>query len=292
MNRAFAQRQFLAMTNIEFSSQRQLVVNNGIDVAYLIYQNYFVDNKQQFNRQLMEKSLNTLIPDKNAAGYAYLDWEGEQFYIICGYTNISIRDIRFKRVLNNFIEAIRYAKSLRPNLKWSYYSMPPQYYSTYVEGAEEAYFRAIAPLMMEMDFLAPSLYLFDEGKSVDVSFVAQQVDDYLKFSLEWGKKLNKPIYPFIWERFAPFVLGSRYQNPNKLMPVDFWKAYVKRVLTTKNFSNQVNGLFWWHCTDYLYKDRAGDPIITAEFSQVTDPYAYQNTVFQQYWDSIKSILGY
>lgn len=269
--------------------QTQFYKDNGIPPMYMLYQHNFVSsNGLAIDKKLMEKWMDKIIPDKVTPGYGILDWEGYIYNVIAGWQSVSATT--YKKYLNQFIAAIRYAKYLRPNIKWSIYFMPTYLYSQYAEGKVKSHDRRMA-LLKELDFLAPSLYQFYDYKTVSAGFVSQYIDANLKFSVELGLKLNKPVYCFVWHRYQPYVAGSGYANANMLIPVGTFSEAMTRMLNTKVFNKKIDGLIWWNCEDFLYENRYNDPILLNEYQNVTDISTYKKNVLLTYLGVLRSVLN-
>ncbi|MCE5174376.1 MAG: hypothetical protein ABFC90_03960 [Bacteroidales bacterium] len=285
LNAQFVQKILFKSEN---SYQDKFIIDNGLEEIFALSQNHFVnDDGLTFNKKLMETSMDRIIPNKSQSGFASLDWEGYPYDVIRGVKGVDADDPKNIAFLNAFIAALNYAKFLRPNMKWCYYSMPPVSYSKYKEGNLEWVERCM-PLLRAVDFLNPSLFLFYDGLDVDGMFVSQNIDAKIRYALELGKKLNKPVYPDVWQRYHP----RSQTNGNKLIEVSTFTEFIRKVLNTENLNNRVNGISWWHCIGYLYRNQAGDPVLEAEFANVTNLGVYQIDLFQKYLDSLKPLFNY
>ena len=277
--------QKLFFSGEDYAWQYQFAKDHGVQVAYLFYQKQFVNpDGLTFNKTLMENSVNKLIPDINEYGYAVLDWEGPIFHALAGW--VTVTPTVYQQYINQFIATIQYAKYLRPNIKWSFYNMPSFLYTRFSEEKTNAYHLKRLPLFKALDFLAPSFYLFFDGKTVEEEFVSQWFDDNLKYSLQLGLSLNKPTYCFVWNRWYP-----NYPNGNMLMDYTTYKKYISRIVNTQFLNSKPAGLIWWNCEEYLYSLRNSDPIIMNEYKNVTNPTTYKYNILQTYLDSTRAVMN-
>jgi len=275
----------LLFSGENYSWQTLFYQSNNIQPCYLLYQAQFVvDKSLNFDKKLMEKSMDKFIPDKNTTGYGVLDWEGNIFNIIAGYTTVTQKV--FDEHINEFIATLRYAKFLRPNIKWSFYAMPTYVYFKYAEGKSKTFDKRLL-LLRELDFLAPSFYVFYDGKTVPDAFSTQLIDANLSFALELASKLNKPVYAFVWHRYCP---GTNIINGNKIIDVVTFKAHISRILNTTNFNRKPTGIIWWNCEDFLAGTRTRDSVIMAEYKNVTDVELYKKNILKTYLDVINSVV--
>lgn len=276
---------------VENTVQRTILNDYALQRVYVIYKGAFVvGDGITFSKKRMKDYLNLVLPDKTASGYAVLDWEGYAYNIISGATIVT--DDIFQNALNSFIAAVNYAKYLRPNYKWSIYGMPTWLFYTYSLEKPLSHSRRIR-LFESLDFLAPSCYMFDRiNQTIAQKFAAQYIDNNIKYCLELGVKLNKPVYPFVWQRYQPYLEGYGYQNANMLIPRKDWIEYISRIVKTKIPTKNVDGVIWWHSMDFLYSIRTSSAILTEEFKNVTNVYTYQDTLFRNYYEAIKPVLVY
>lgn len=260
-------------------------VENNVEEAIILYQNNFVNSDGlTFNKKTMEKYVDAMIPDKDAYGYAILDWEGYIFNVIKG--TVSVSADTYKTYLYEFIKAIRYAKHLRPNIKWSLTGFPTMYYTQF--SLDKTNFQDVRlSLLKELDFLNPVYYMFYRDASVDDFFNSQYVYANIKYSIDLGIKLKKEVYPVIWHRYTPSIYKT---NDNLLMPYSVYKEYIKYVLNTTLYGKRVDGIVWWSCEDFLYKTRTSDPIIAEEYKNVTDYNAYRDNLMRSYLDTTRLVI--
>lgn len=272
----------LAQKRILFaaSGQTQLsfVKNNNLDIITLFYQNEFIaKDGETLNLKTFEKFLDQKIPNRNATGWAVLNWEGEAFNILKKPSHKKHNSIK-----RNFIKVIRYAKELRPNIEWSFYGLPfRQYWHTNNEWKSQN--QGIIDIFREMDFLAPSLYIMYLPNEVNRNLDENYIDQNIKLSLEYGNRLNKKVYPFIYHRNRT----RKPNNINELASDDQWRFYVNRILNIKFEGREIDGIIWWNSERVIYSTRSNSPALKKEFKDVKDIESYQFKLFNRYYDLIK-----
>ena len=259
--------------------QDLFVRKNNLQRIYIIYQGFFVLNgSSDFSKDLMKKSLDRIIPDKFQTGYATLDWEGVPYNILHGAKQVPKQV--YNEVLNKFIATILYAKELRPNIRWSFYGMPTIPYMEYEEGNEE-WAANLMPLLRNLDFFDPSLYLLNDRETFSETNTNFSSSSYLHYSLELAVIMNKPIFPFIWHR---------YSSNGALMSKELFRETMKDILSMQYQNRKVNGVVWWNCEPYLFDNKKDSKIISEEYKNVVDPAKYQIDLLQNYLNYIEPLI--
>lgn len=263
----------------ENGNQDSFIKKNNLQNVFVIYQNYFIPiDSTSFSKELMQKSLDRIIPNRQQIGYATLDWEGVPYNILHGAQQASQKE--YNTVLNAFIATIRYAKQLRPHIKWSFYGMPTMPYMQYKEGNEQ-WAANLIPLLINLDFFDPSLYLQNETVTLSETNNKFFIASYLHFSLELAVKMNKPIFPFVW---------NRYGSNNTKMTYEIFRDTLRAILNFRYQNKKVDGVIWWNCEPYLFSNKKNTPIIFEEYKNVTDPSKYQIDLLQNYFDAINNLF--
>jgi hypothetical protein len=262
----------------ENGAQDNFVTRNNLQKSYVIYQNFFIpDGSSGFSKELMEKSLDHIIPDKNQSGYAALDWEGAPYNILHGTQKASEQE--YNAVLNAFIATIRYAKQLRPNIKWSFYGMPTMPYMQYKEGNDQ-WAAKLMPLLRNLDFFDPSLYLQNANETLSDTDTKYYAASYLRYSLELAVKMNKPIFPFVWNRFSD----------NSMISYTKFTGTLKAILSMQYQNQKVNGVIWWNCEPNLFVNRKNSASLMNEYKNVTDPSKHQIDLLQNDLNAINPLF--
>jgi len=264
----------------ENDAQKVLMKNNGIENVFIIYQGSFVNNDGlAVNKRLLERYINKYIPNKLDSGYGILDWEG-QFYNTIAWSWNKVPPDQYKIILDKYIFVLKYVKMLRTKMKWSIYGIPPWINSTNAEDAVNLT-EGLIPLIRELDFLCPSIYLLADGKTIEENFANKYFDANMVYAIKLAKQLRKPVYTCVWHR---------YSN-NSLVAPTVYKKLINRINTTISDRIKGNGIIWWSCEDYLYTLNSKDSIIKNEYINVTDPKAYQMILLKNYIDSIKPLFN-
>jgi len=254
---------------------------NNLQNVFVVYQGYFVNPKtSKLDSNIFKKYIDSLIIDKNAVGFAVLDWEGEPFSILKGVKSVS--DSKYNSTINDYLEALNYAKFLRPKMKWSFYNFIPNQYPD-TTGSQRIFVEKMMPLLKNLDFLTTSLYLFDIRTDETESKILRYLNSNISRSLQLAHELNVPFYPFVWHRYRDT------KNVNSKISLSDFRFYVNQILTFTNNNRSVNGIIWWNSASYIYRMRNSNPNYEEEYRNIQDPKKYQKDMFISYLNVIKDL---
>ncbi|REC63114.1 hypothetical protein DRF65_07780 [Chryseobacterium pennae] len=272
-------QQIFFCSEIHNPTQQEFVRKNKVKNFYIFYQDYIIDRDLNLDKDKLKKEIDRQIPSTKASGYAALDVEAESLLIILKEKKVSINE--YNRIINNHINMIRYAKSLRPNIKWSFYGYNLTSYPYVTDGHENDITVGTYPLLRELDFLAPSMYLQDKKTSENLDIIKTFVSSNLTLSLKLGKKFNKPVYPFVWNRY------HNVSSENTLIDPSDFQWYVSQILNFTYNKRKVDGVIFWNSETYIYETNK-NMNVRNEYRNVKDIKEYQTGVLQEYWNTIKN----
>lgn len=271
-------QQIFFCSEIYNPTQQEFVKRNNIKNFYIIYQDYIIDRYLNLDKEKLKKEIDRQIPNSNTFGYAALDIEAESVLIILKEKKVSTSE--YNRILNNHINTIKYVKSLRPNIKWTFYGYNLTSYPYVTSEHESSVTVGTYPLLKELDFLAPSMYLQDEKTPLNLDKIKNFVSSNLSLSLKLGEKFSKPVYPFVWNRY------HNIESENTLIkPADF-QWYIHDILNFSSNKRKVNGVIFWNSETYVYETNKNINVKN-EYRNVKDINKYQKEILQKYWDVIK-----
>lgn len=272
----------LEPNNVE---QATFVKRNGIQDVIVVYQQYIITSNE-LDETKLRRNINRLIPDKNFTGYVVLNWEGP------GYSALINNQVdnpqRFQKYLAQFIRSVDIVKEMRPNVKISYFDIPQRKADRRTVEQWYRFANGLKPLLEKLDFFSPNLYssyLENEEKKDNL----ENINKHLSFALEFGKKFNKPVYPFMWHRIQPSGTKHRYAN----IPTNQFSKEVKYALNLKNDDEKIAGIIWWQSEQYdTYRHARQNQIgyKNADVRVIRDTKETQSNFFQRYYDSIKAYI--
>lgn len=285
----FGQKQkilFSVMANDKIQSE--FVKANKIDSIIIFYQNEFAENESlDFDSKKLITSIKKRIPNENQKGYAVLDWEGKPVNILYTYTPVS--ESKYQEVQKNFLEAIKLAKALRPNIKWSYYNFPPIYYGKTSEQHILTVQQKLSPILKEIDFFAPSLYFLDNPSEEAPQFTYNYAKSNTLIALQLAQQMKKEVYPFIWHRYT----DHSSESSGNLVGTVFFEKFISNILNTSFKGKFVNGVIWWECEDYIINNQNIYPKLKQQLnknSSATLKNTFKLNVYKQYLPIIKKKL--
>lgn len=250
--------QTLFIANSTSGPVNNFIKENKIKTIDFIYQNSFVTNNAYDESKLIN-TIEEMFPDKNRTGMVILDWEGPTF------ANLASLGKKGELSRIQFISAIRKAKQMRPNIKWSYYGIPiKEFWNMNDTWIKKNY--SLESIIRNCDFLAPSIYIYYSLQQVKSPIHYSYIDKNVSLAKEIGSKFNKQIYMVVNHRYHP----SNKSLGNQLVPKSLFDFYVNRIV-----NDGVLNIVWWNSEDYNYNIRNLDSkkydnrAFKSEFSEVT-----------------------
>jgi len=276
----------LFLVEPESKSQLKFSKDNNLQTYVIFYQNFFVKD-EEFNEEMLKKQIEIKFPDVNSKGFAVLDWEGKALKSFQKQEDPKL--VEYYK--GEFLAAIRFAKKLRPNVKWGFYHLNYLNYSGTVQGYKSQNDKLI-PIVQEVDFLAPSLYVYNPGLLHNMGN-QNYIKNKLLQALQYGYQYNKPVYPFIWNRTT-----SKDEDKNfSLVPVEYFAQVVKLINETTYKNYRAKGVFWWHSEGYTYRNINKLKAVKTEYSKINstskntkNPTDYQYQMFNDYFQSIEQYV--
>src|SRR5690606_22987991 len=180
----------------DVKAQKEFTSENRLNTYKILNQSLFVTNeKVDYNK--LDKILQKKFPTRFTSGILVLNWEGKALDELISQKNIK----EFNFYKKQFINALLHVKKKRPNVKVGFYALP---FRQYWNIDESFYIKnnALIDILKNQDFLAPSQYVFyiDNGSvKGNLNYIQKNVE----YALKLGKQLNKPVYPFVWQRVHP-----------------------------------------------------------------------------------------
>ncbi|MDC8105123.1 hypothetical protein ACNFU2_09465 [Chryseobacterium sp. PTM-20240506] len=283
-NRMYGQQPklYIGMTGLN-QLQETYIKQNGLEKAIIFYQKDVTTDGSNLDVELFTKNIN----DKTSAGstgIAVIDWEGPAIKAISGSDDKSAN-----LAIQQFVKAVETAKKLRPNLKWGFYGLPVRTFKGNSSGWKDVNAR-LAPVFNAVDIIAPSLYMYNANPRVYNArspILEVGSGDYLytnlDYALEVGKKYNKDVYPFIWQKRN----SGNSNMAMSLIPIDIFKNYYKMITSRVSSGKKVSGVIWWDSQKYFYLNRQKYPALQKEYSNVKDVEQYDLDVFKTYYNATK-----
>ena len=199
---------------------------------------YYIDraNKGVINYDNVNEGLNRYFPNKNEEGFLSLNLENAIY--------IQMRDGEknspaTKKAVNQFVDLVNYIKEKRPKLKVGVYGIPFSF--NYESQKLRNDFDKLEPLLIEIDYISPSLYLAYSENQKNYSYVINHVEKNLSLFMKYASRVNKPVYPYVWYRIHPY--NKKYGL--EIMSKRRNYLYLKTIKDFKYNNEKVDGIIWW-----------------------------------------------
>ncbi|ROI02646.1 hypothetical protein EGI16_13570 [Chryseobacterium sp. G0240] len=271
--------ELLFLVEPDSKSQLRFSQENHLKTYTIFYQQFFVKD-EKFNEDMLRKQIEVKLPDVNSTGFAVLDWEGKGLKSFQQQKDLKAVDY-YK---GEFLKAIKFAKKLRPNVKWGFYHLNYLDYSGTIEKYKLQNDNLI-PIIKEVDFLAPSLYVYNPGLLHNRGN-QNYIKNKLIQALQYGERYNKPVYPFVWNRTTSKDEDKHFS----LIPVEYFAQVIEIISETGYKDQKAKGIFWWHSEGYSYRNKNKLQAVKLEYSRINNTEDYQYQMFKEYFQSIKQYI--
>ncbi|MBF9254112.1 hypothetical protein I2I11_12480 [Pontibacter sp. 172403-2] len=213
---------------------------NNIVVTNLFAENAIVEDgsENRVDEAKVRNTLQKLFHHADSDGRLVLDWEDKD--IFKALRDYPVTDSRYKRAEAEWRKLIGIIREMRPNVKIGIYGIPfNSWYETNIDKYNPP--GKYDELLSLTDFLAPSLYLAFADEEVGHARNLQYIRENMDVALNYGKRLNKPVYPFFWHRIHDYNKKNGYE----LMQIDVFAAYMKFISTYTYKGYKADGVYWW-----------------------------------------------
>lgn len=199
----------------------------------IITNSSLVNSKGNLDFDNISKNLNKII--KSDTKLLVIDWEKDDFWNLKNKRGTA----SFKNSEKEFITLVKFIKTKYPNLNVGIYGLPFKVF--YNKAAAYNEDKKFDNILRTVDVICPSLYFdfLDKEKGADVNklFLKNQ----LEVALDYGKRLNKKVLPFVWEIVHP----SNKNYGGQLVPISEFKSKVNYICDFKHLNSSVSGFIWW-----------------------------------------------
>ncbi|GAA3931683.1 hypothetical protein GO495_15930 [Chitinophaga oryziterrae] len=278
---------FVAIDDGGIDAQHFLKENEGnIGVVKMIYgTDIYPDNPTAVNIGVFKAAIVKAFPGVNDDGIGVLDWEGKAVYILA---NSAESDPDYVKVLNEFTKAIRFAKSIRPNVMWGFFGIP---FRRRIFKNDEAWVNSndkIAPLLRETDAFFPALYssysiapdIVQKGNlKRGESIFSKDTREALRLALAY----NKIVLPFIWHRYE--INDKEYRD--KVIPKVQFRNMVNDIVNASYSGKKVDGIVWWSKDTYFYSHK--NAVVSGEAPNLKRFQIHYDSLIINYGNEIKKI---
>lgn len=261
--------QKIYMANSSSKGIAAFINENSLPAIDFVYQNTFVTNNKYDEAKLI-RTITKLYPNKNQSGMAVLDWEGVAFDNLIKNKDVSnASKIQFE-------QAIKKAKALRPNVKWSFYGLPTRNFWNPDQNWKSKNLDLIS-LFSNFDFIAPSIYIFYPLNEVKETLQNKYIDSNIQLAKEIGQKVGKPVYPIVNHRYHP----SNKKYGNQLVSKELFSYYISRIV-----GNQIDAIIWWQSEEYNYNISRSNAVFKSDYSKKISKDLIQQQMLNKYYNAI------
>lgn len=198
-----------------------------------------------YDEKKLLEDLEKQFPDPNDSRYLTLDWEDHPFDVLYQNRNTATP---LGTVVQQYIKLFKLVKSKRPNLKVGFYGLPIKEYWKR-DQSWRSHNNNLDPILKIVDVIYPTVYIpYKEGVEAKAEDILNFLKDNIESALMYGVKYNKPVYPYIWQR---------YHIANKtvaLMPIPYsvFNKQMKVIYNTSYKGKKIDGTILWSAEFYYF----------------------------------------
>ncbi|MBP6755424.1 MAG: hypothetical protein KA210_04690 [Bacteroidia bacterium] len=243
---------------------------NILKIQYIDEGQFLGKDSNSFDPLKLKQAIERAVPNPNENGMAYIDLETYISDIRDKGTQIE----SFQKSIKLYIDVIKFAKKMRPNIKWGYYAIP---HTIYWNRTQDFYgkLKKIEPLIKECDILFPSLYIFYDEYDKNVTLENEKyVIENTKEMIKVGQYYKKPVIVFVWHRYHP----SNEKFGMELLPEKVFLTHIERIAKTTYQGKKVDGIVWWGADDYFFRQK--EKGVAKEFKGTDKEYKVYNDKVQ------------
>lgn len=264
------QKLYVSITDVT-PSVKTFFNDNDIKSVYTF--NIVGGSYDAVDQQKLIADIQKRYPGVSDSGIAALDWEGK---MIGTLVNSRSDDPEFNKTLNSYINILKMAKALRPNVKWGYYAVPfSRFYGRSKLGED---LRRIEPLLNECDVFFPSFYESYKDGSIERDDNEHFANENLNAILRVAQRMDKPVLPFVWYRY-------HVSNKNiglQLIPGDEFEKYLNAILSVNYNGKKVSGVVCWSADTYYFRIKSKPLISEMSASGSQDFDSYHDELVKKY----------
>lgn len=240
----------------------QFLKNNNLPVVKVLDDKMIMGEGFTIDYKKLDSHIAENFPNPKDSGMCFIDIEDPYINVLA---TSSPGSADFNRSLNLFVTVIKYCKSVRPNVKWGHYGMPR---TTFEDPKILPANKYLGPIYQASDVLFPSLYLFRDDIAVDYQVNYDYLNKNLTEALKIGKQYNKPVIPFVMNRFH----NSDPRQQFLKMTDAYWKRYINSILSIKYNNKGVDGIVWWGADTYFFSSPTEGNNLRKEFRGSVDAF--------------------
>lgn len=240
------QKFYVALVNYG-ASFNSFVEKNNIGVVKVLDEKMIIGEGYNIDYIKLKSNIERLYPNSEDKGMCFMDIEDP--YLLPLH-NASVDSDEFKTAVKLYVDAIKYAKKIRPSVKWGHYGVP---FTRWDDKSFLLKNNKVIEIYSAVDVLFPSLYAFYDDKEIPFSKNYEYLYDNLSLAIKMGKKYNKPVIPFVLHRFHSD--NSRLQWTE--IDDKFWKKYLQSILSINVNGKYADGIVWWGADTFFYNRPEG-----------------------------------
>lgn len=207
--------------------------NGGYKTVKLLTKSNILGSDGKISNNQVKKGLTKILSEK--VDLLVIDWEEDDFWDLKKRKGSR----EFKEAESKFVHLVNLIKAMFPNQKVGIYGLPFKVYENKNPSYNEK--EKFDKLFSIVDVICPSVYFGAPNKQYGKARNYRFLENQLDVALDYGRRLNMPVIPFIWEVVHP----SNKIHGGELISKEEFKEKVQFISNHRYNNQDVAGMIWW-----------------------------------------------
>lgn len=172
---------------------------------------------------------------RNNEFYLVIDWEEQGYRDL---RNLQKGNPKFDFAEKQYLKLISIIRAYNSRIKVGIYGLPSRLPVNKKANINQKKFDN---LLSNVDFICPSFYTMNPVIEIGSKLNTEYFNENLKQAISYGKRLNKPVLPFVWE----LVHADNKSFGQTLLTDDEFLSNIRQIQNYNFQGSKVSGIIWW-----------------------------------------------
>lgn len=210
-------------------------IKQDIKAAKLMTSSGFNPKGKGIDSSNIVRYMKFFYPDTASSGTCVIDWEDSTFYNL----RLDKSSVSFNSAVDSFTKVLKIMKQARPYVKVGIFDLPFDVFYPTADIYNKN--NKFDKLFEYCDFIAPEIFIDFPDKEIGHKRNITYIQHNLDVALQYGRRLKKPVIPFIWELIHP----SNRKYGGMLIPRDEYESYAEFMIHYNYNGTNIKGFFLW-----------------------------------------------
>jgi len=224
------------------------------------------EKKGVIDERSIKEGLNILYPDKESQGFIAIDIESKLYQNTKDYDK---GNSNFEEGIAGLMRLVDIVKNERSKLKVGLFGIPFTFLNENQKVQNKD--QKLDQLLKNVDYISPELYIRYPDKEKGFDANKKYLEENLKVALDYGKRLGKPVIPYVWYVIHP----SNEKYGRELISQSEMTSYLKIIKDYQYKGRKAGGVIWWEPWKTNYK-------LPKELSDKNSKYLSKDEILKKY----------